>query len=197
MRGQLIIGEGFTKSLITLRTNLEASSEVLLLDIVRTLHLHPNDPASHQVKAILQQFQWATSMKVNLPLMELQAAQEDLEEFLRSCLHEISSQTESWELIEGLTQKLLAHASRVRKLVRVPELAEKEVSQGVLIGLATDQPLEANFFPGILEGVAGRLGLVPPGVTNPPTSARAGMSRQWAATLREAVIKMVGRDINI
>ena len=37
-----------------------------------------------------------------------------------------------------------------------------------------DQPLEANFFPGILEGVAGRLGLVPPGVPNPPTSARAG-----------------------
>ena len=196
MRGQLIIGEDFTKNLIALHTNLEASSEVLLLDIVRTLHLHPNDPASHQVKTILQQFQWATSMKVNLPLMELQAAQEDLEEFLRSCLHEISSQRESRELIEGLTQKLLAHASRVWELVRVPELAEKEVSQEVLIGLATDQPLEANFFPGILEGVAGRLCLVPPGVTNPPTSARAGMSRQWAATLREAVIKMVGRDIN-
>ena len=59
-----------------------------------------------------------------------------------------------------------------------------------------DQPLKANFFPGILEGVAGRLGLVPPGVANPPTSSTAGASRQWAAALRQAVIRMEGRDIN-
>ena len=60
-----------------------------------------------------------------------------------------------------------------------------------------DQPLKANFFPGILEGVAGRLGLVPPGVPDPPTSAGAGVSRQWATTLREAVMKTEGRDINL
>ena len=66
-----------------------------------------------------------------------------------------------------------------------------------MVGLVMDQPLEANFFPGILEGLAGRLGLMPPGVTDPPTSARAGMSRQWAATLREAVIMTEGRDINL
>ena len=38
--------------------------------------------------------------------------------------------------------------------------------------------------------------MAPLGVTDPPTSARAGASRQWAATLREAVIKTEGRDIN-
>ena len=169
---QLIIGEDFTKSLITLRTDLEASCEVLLSDIARTLNLHPNDPASHQVKTTLQRFQWATSLKVNLPLMELEAAQEDMEEFLQSCLREISSQTESRELIEELSRKLSAHASRVRELVQVPKLGELEVSQLVIVGLAMDQPLEANFFPGILEG------LTPPGVTNPPTSSRAGVSQR-------------------
>ena len=71
------------------------------------------------------------------------------------------------------------------------------MSQRVLIGLSTDQPLEANFFPGILEGLAGRLGLTPPGVTDPPTSVRAGVSQQWAAALREAVRRMEGRDINL
>ena len=60
-----------------------------------------------------------------------------------------------------------------------------------------NQPLEANFFWGILEGVAGRLGLVPPGVPNPPASARVGVSQQWAATFREAVLKMKGRDIGV
>ena len=43
--------------------------------------------------------------------------------------------------------------------------------------------------------MAGRLGLAPPGVPDPPTSARVGVSQQWAATPREAVIKMEGRDI--
>ena len=51
-----------------------------------------------------------------------------MEGFLQCRLQEINSQTESQELIEGLTRKLLAHASRVRELVRVPELAEEEVS---------------------------------------------------------------------
>ena len=60
-----------------------------------------------------------------------------------------------------------------------------------------NQPLKANFFSGILEGVAGRLRLVPPGATNPPASARAGVSRQCVATLREAVQKMEGRDIGV
>ena len=129
VRLQLIIGEDFTKSLIALCTDLEASCEVLLSDIARTLNLHPNDPASRQVKAILQKFQQATSLKVNLPLMELEAAQEDMEEFLQSCLNEISSQTESQELIEELSRKLSAHASRVRELVQVPDLADIEVSQ--------------------------------------------------------------------
>ena len=173
----LIIGEDFTKSLIALRTDLEASGEELVSDIAKTLNLHPNDPASHQVKASLQKFQRATSLKVNLPLMELEAAQEDTGEFLQSRLREIRSQTESWELIEDLSWKMSAHTSRVQELVQVPGLGNPEVSHQVAVGLAVDQPLEASFFPGILDGLAGRLGLIPPGVTDPPTSSRASVSR--------------------
>ena len=61
--------------------------------------------------------------------------------------------------------------------------------QQVMLGLAEDQPLKAIFFPGILDGLSGRLSLMPQGVAEPPTSARAGVSRQWAATLREAVMR--------
>ena len=197
VRLQLIVGEDLTKSLIALRIDLEASSEALLMDIAKTLDLHPTDPASYWLKAILQKFQQATSLRVNLPLMELQVAWHDVEGFLQHCLQEINSQAESCELIEGLTRKLLAHTSRVQELVSVPELAEEEVSLRVTTGLAADQPLKANFFSGILEGVTGRLGLAPPGVPDPPTSARVGVSRQWAATLREAVLKMEGRDIDL
>ena len=56
-RLQLIVGEDFTKSLIALYTDLEASCEALMSDIVRTMDLHPDDPVSCQVKAALHKFQ--------------------------------------------------------------------------------------------------------------------------------------------
>ena len=90
-RLQLVIGQDLTKSLIALRINLETSSEAFLSDVAKTLNLHPTDPASHQLKAILEGFQQATSLRVNLPLMELQVAQEDMEGFLQCHLQEISS----------------------------------------------------------------------------------------------------------
>ena len=78
-----------------------------------------------------------------------------------------------------------------------PELMKGEVSQLVLVGLGAHQPLEAHFFPGILEGLVGRLGLVPLGITDPPTSVREGVARHWAAALREAIRRMEGRDIDL
>ena len=127
-RLQLIVGENLTKSLLALCLDLETSSEMLVSDIVRTIGLHPNDPVACQVEAILQTFQQSTSMKVTLPLMELEAARGDMEEFMGSCLQELSSQTESWELIGVLSQKLANHASQVQELVQAPELMEEEVS---------------------------------------------------------------------
>ena len=38
---------------------------------------------------------------------------------------------------------------------------------------------------------------MPPGAVNPPTSAREGISRRWAATLREAVMMTEGREANL
>ena len=95
-RLQLILGEDLTKSLLALHLDLEASSEALVSDIVRTIGLHPNDPAACQEKAVFQIFQQSTWMKVTLPLMELEVAHGDMEEFMWSRLRELSSQTESW-----------------------------------------------------------------------------------------------------
>ena len=176
VRLQLIIGEDLTKSLVALCTDLETSCEALSSDFVRTLNLHSKDPVSPQVKELIQKFQQSISMKVNLPLMELGAAREDMEGFLQRCLREISSQSESQKIIEELSWTLSVHASRVQEVMQAPGLDELAMFRRVMVGLAMDQPLEANFFPGILEGLTGRLGLMPPGVVDPPTSARAGMS---------------------
>ena len=117
VRLQLIIGEDLTKSLVALCTDLETSCEALSSDFVRTLNLHSNDPVSPQVKELIQKFQQSISMKVNLPLMELGVAREDMEGFLQRCLHEISSQSESQKIIKELSQTLSVHTSRVQEVI--------------------------------------------------------------------------------
>ena len=49
-----------------------------------------------------------------------------------------------------------------------------EVLLQVILEVAVDQPVESNFFPGILEGLLGRLGITAHGEKNPLTSAKEG-----------------------
>ena len=128
-RLQLIIGEDLTKSLIALRSDLETSCKALSSDLARTLNLHSDDPAFSKVKELIQKFQQSFSIKVNLPLMELGAAREDMEGFLQRCLHEINSQSESQEMIKELSRTLSAHASRIREVIQAPGLHEPAVFQ--------------------------------------------------------------------
>ena len=111
VRLQLILGEDLTKSLSALRSELETSSEALLSDLLSVLNLHSGDPAFPQVKELIQKHQQSISMKVNLPLMELEAAREDLGGFLQRRLSELSSHLKSQEMIKELSQTLSTHAS--------------------------------------------------------------------------------------
>ena len=64
-------------------------------------------------------------------------------------------------------------------------------------GVAADQPMESNFFPGILEGLLGRLSIASPGEKNPPTSAKEGVAQLWASTVLDAVQKMEKRQVRL
>ena len=74
------------------------------------------------------------------------------------------------------TGSLSTHANRIQEAILVPGIQKPAVLHGVMLGLAVEQPLEAIFFPGILDGLSGRLGLTPPGAIDLPTSAREGIS---------------------
>ena len=175
-RLQLILGEDLTKSLSALCSELETSSEALSSDLLRVLNLHSGDPAFPQVKELIQKHHQSISMKVNLPLIELEAAREDLGRFLQGCLHKLSSDPRSWEMVEELSLTLSTYTNRIREAILVLGIKEPAVFNQVMLGLAVDQPPEAILFPGILDGLSGRLGLMPPGVVDPPTSAREGVS---------------------
>ena len=90
-RLQAILGEDLTRSLSALRSKLEASSEALLTDVLDVLNLHPGDPGFSWVKELLLKHHQTVSLKVNLPLIKLEAAKVDLNRFLQECLHELGS----------------------------------------------------------------------------------------------------------
>ena len=112
-RLQSILCEDLTKSLSALRSELEASSEVLSADLLNILNLHPGDPVFPRVKELIHKHHQSVLMKVNLPLIELEAAREDLERFLQGCLHELSSDPKAWEVVEEISQILSSYACRV------------------------------------------------------------------------------------
>ena len=86
---------------------------VLSADLLSILNLHPGDPVFPWVKELIQKHHQSISMKVNLPLIELEAAREDLERFLQGCLHELSSDLKAQEVVEEISQTLLSYARRV------------------------------------------------------------------------------------
>ena len=126
-RLQSILCEDLTKSLSALRSELEASSEVLSADLLNILNLHPGDPAFPRVKELIQKHHQSVSMKVHLPLIELEVAREDLARFLQGRLHELSSDPKAREVVEEISQILSSYTCRVRETILVPGIEQPEV----------------------------------------------------------------------
>ena len=101
-------------------------------------------------------------------------------------LQELSSSSQLPDLIGEAATLMDQHHSRVWELVQNPDLGLSDVYSRVLVGLLTRQPIEADLFPGILEGLAGNLGLSPAGMVDPPRSRQEGVMRRWATALRQA-----------
>ena len=169
-RLQAILGEDLTQSLSALRSELEASSEALSADILNILSLRPGDPGFSRVKELLQKHHQSVSMKVNLPLIELEAAKEDLNRFLQESLRELGFGSQAQEALEEI-------ARRVRETIHAtPGMERLGVFNQIMLALAVEQPMEAVLLPGILDGLSGRLSMPTPDVVNPPTLAREGVS---------------------
>ena len=121
-RLQSILCEDLTKSLSALCLELEASNEVLSADLLNVLDLHPGNPAFRQAKELIQKHHQSVSMKVNLPLIELEAAKEDLERFLQGHLCELSSDPKAREVVEEISQILSSYRRRVQETILVPSV---------------------------------------------------------------------------
>ena len=176
-RLQAILGEDLTPSLSALRSKLEALSEALSADVLDVLNLRPGDPGFSRVKELLLKHHQTVSLKVNLPLIELEAAKVDLNRFLQECLHELGSRPQAQEVLGEITRRLLGYNRRVTKIVQdTPGLEQPRVCNRLLLTMAVEQPIEVVLLPGILDGLSARLGMPAPGMANLPASAREGVS---------------------
>ena len=112
-RLQTILCEDLTKSLSALCSELEASNEVLSVDILNVLNLRPGDLGFSQVRELIQKHHQSVSMKVNLPLIELEVAKEDLDRFLQERLRELGSDLRTRVVLEEITQALTSYNCKV------------------------------------------------------------------------------------
>ena len=120
-----------------------------------------------------------------------------MEKFMQHHLKELQSQQEMKHLVVELSSKITAHRSRVCQVLCSQPLRHGEVAWLVLVGMATDQPLESNFFPGLLEGLLGRLGIAIPGESKPPTSSHEGAGCLWSSAIHEAVLQREHREVEM
>ena len=185
-RFQLIVQEDVGKSLVALRSDLLATCSAFIADVDRVMDVPQADPRLALLEASLERFRRQASLKFDLPLAEMDAAAVDITTFMNACLQELSSQSELPDLIGEAATLMDRHNNWVWELVRNPDLGLSDVYSRVLIGLLARQPIEADLFPGILEGLAGNLGLSPAGTVNPPRSRQEGVMRRWATALRQA-----------
>ena len=185
-RVQLIVQEDVGKSLVALRSDLLASCSAFVADVGQVMDVPPADPRLALLEASLERFRRQASLKFDLPLAEMDAAAVDITAFMNARLQELSSRSELPDLIEEAARLMDWHNNRVWELVRNLDLGLSDVYSWVLVGLLARQPIEADLFPGILEGLAGNLGLSLAGTVNPPRSRQEGMMRRWATTLRQA-----------
>ena len=118
-----------------------------------------------------------------------------MEEFIRSHLRELQSQQETKNLIGELSSRVTDHRGKICQLLLSEPLRHPEVTPLVLVGLAVERPLKSNFFPGLLEGLLGSLGITASREGNPPTSSHEGARHTWSTAVCEAISQIEQKEV--
>ena len=193
---KVITRDDLSTTLRTWQANMEATTEEFLRDVDAATQTSTTLPSKNAtVVAALHKYQEVDRLKLALPLTQLDAAQEEMEKFIQFHLEELQTQQETKNLIGELSSRITNHRGRVCQLLRSEPLRHPEVVLLVLVGMAADRPLKSNFFPGLLEGLLGSLGIAAPGEDNPPTSSREGAGHLWSSAVHEAISQIEQKEV--
>ena len=196
LRLKLITGDNLSTTLRTWHADMEATTEEFLRDLDSAAQTSTTLPSKNAaVEAALHKYREVARLKLALPLTQLDAAQEEMEKFIQFHLKELQSQQETRHLVVELSSRITDHRSRVHQVLHSEPLRHAEVAQLVLVGMAADWPLESNFFPGLLEGLLGRLGIAAPGESKPSTSSQEGAGCLWSSAVHEVILQIEQREV--
>ena len=195
LRLKIIIGDELSRALQTWHTDIEVAMDNFLRDLDAATQTSTTLPSKNAAVGVaLRQFCMATQLRAALPLTRLDKAREEMEKFIQSHLEELRSPQETKNLIGELSSRITNHQGRVPELLCSKPLRHPGVVPLIMVGLAADRPLESNFFPGLLQGLVGSLGIAASGEGNPPTSSREGAGHAWSTAVHEAVSCIEQRD---
>ena len=188
LRLKVIIGDDLSGTLRTWQADMEAATDKFLRDLDAATQTSTTLLSKNAAVGVaLHQFRSATQLRVALPLTRLDEAREEMEKFIQSHLEELQSPQETKNLIGELSSRITDHLGRVHELLRSEPLRHPEVILLIIVGLAADRPLKSNFFPGLLEGLLGSLGIAASREGNPPTSSCEGAGHTWSTAVHEAI----------
>ena len=196
LRLKIIIRDDLSGALQTWQTDMEAATDKFPRDLDAATQTSTTLPSKNAAVGVaLRQFHAASQLRVALPLTRLDEAREEMETFIQSRLEELRSLQETKNLIGELSSRVTDHRGRVHELLRSEPLRHPEVILLVMVGLAADRPIKSKFFPGLLEGLLGSLGMAAPGEGNPPTSSRDGAGLAWSTAMREAISRIEQKEV--
>ena len=196
LRLKLITGDDLSTTLRTWHADMEATTEEFLRDLDSAAQTSTTLPSKNAaVEVALHKYREVAKLKLALPLTNLDVAPEEMEKFIQFHLEELQSQQETRHLVVELSSRITDHQSRVSEVLRSEPLRHAEVAPLVLVGMAADWPLEINFFPGLLEGLLGRLGIAAPGESKPPTSSQEGAGCLWSSAVCKVILQIEQREV--
>ena len=196
LRLKAIIVDDLSGILQTWQADMEAATDKFLRDLDAATQTSTTLPSQNAAVGVaLRQFRAAAQLRMALPLTRLDEAREEMEKFIQSHLEELRSQQETKNLIGELSSRVMDHQGRVHQLLRSEPLRHPEVVPLVMVGLAADRPLKSNFFPGLLEGLLGSLGIAAPREGNPPTSSREGAGHTWSTAMHQAISQIEQKEV--
>ena len=175
---------------------MEVATDKFLRDLDAATQTSTTLPSKNAAVGVaLRQFRAASQLRVALPLTHLDEAGEEVKTFIQSRLEELRSPQETKNLIGELSSRITDHRGRVYELLHSEPLRHLEVAPLIMVGLAADRPIKSNFFPGLLEGLLGSLGMATPGEGNPPVSSREGAGCAWSTAMREVISRNEQKEV--
>ena len=180
----LVMGEDLNKSLRSLVDTTKGACSDLLADIRMALGPTMFSMAETNINQAIEKYHQRVDFSLTQTLAYLDCARRDARTFLKERASSLKSNEEFKEMVTALSERLSNHSRQVWDVVLSSEMNDPRVGLRVNAALSAIQPMVANYFGGVLEGLMGSLSLSPSNGEGPARSTQEGVERRVAVALQ-------------